>query len=74
MIKKLDVQIPVDQTAYMSGRSKMENVFAAKLLVERAQTSSIYKIHFMQIDLLRAFDTADRSTLPRYLKRILNPD
>lgn len=66
--------LPVTQTAYTSGRSTAELVFAFKILAEKAITSINYNIHFLMLDMSKAFDTIKRGYLLNDLKEILNND
>ena len=63
---RISSSIPYDQAAYQAGRSTTEQVFAAKVLIEKAITSSDYKL-----DMSKAFDTVDRKTLFENLEKIL---
>ena len=72
---KVDKNIlPVTQTAYTSGRSTAELVFAFKVLAEKAITSNEYKINILLLDMSKAFDTIQRGTLLNDLKQILDND
>ena len=73
-VDKLDAEIPPSQAAYRAGRSTTEHVFAAKLLVEKAITSANYPIHLLMLDMSKAFNTVNRSTLVQELTKVLNPD
>ena len=63
IVDKLDAEILPSQAAYRAGRSTAEHVFAAKVLVEKAITSANYPIHLLILDMSKAFDTVNRSTL-----------
>ena len=67
IVDKLDAEIPSSQAAYRVGRSTTEHVFAAKVLVEKAITSANYPIHLLILDISKAFDTVNRSTLMKEL-------
>ena len=71
---KLNAEIPPSEAAYRAGRSTTEHVFAAKVLVEKAITSANYPIHLLMLDMSKAFDTVNRSTLMQELAKVLNPD
>ena len=62
------------QAAYRAGRSTTEHVFAAKVLVEKAITSANYPIHLLMLDMSKAFDTVNRSTLMQELAKVLDPN
>ena len=62
-VDKLDTEIPPSQAAYRAGISTTEHVFAAKVLVEKVITSAKYPIHLLILDMSKAFNTLNRSTL-----------
>ena len=62
------------QSAYQSGRSTTEQVFAIKVLAEKAITSSTYNIYLLLLDISKAFDTVCRSKLHTDLQEVLEPD
>jgi hypothetical protein len=66
--------IPTTQAAYSEGRSTTELVLALRLLAEKSITSSQYEIHFLMLDMSKAFDTIQRGTLFEDLKGILEND
>ena len=72
--KKLDEHIPLSQAAYREGRGTTEQVFAMKLLAEKAVTSSDYTTYILMMDMSKAFDTVSRPTLINDLKQILMSD
>ena len=72
--KKLDSKIPISQAAYRSGRSTTEHVFTCKILAEKATTSTDFEIHFLLLDMSKAFDSIIRSELVKDLSEILNND
>ena len=72
--QKLDSEIPISQAAYRKGRSTTEHVFACKILAEKAATSTDFEIHFLLLDMSKAFDTIIRSELIKDLTEILNDD
>ena len=74
IVDKLDAAIPPSQAAYRARRSTPELVFAAKVLVEKAITSANYPIHLLMLDISKAFDTLNRSTLMQELVKVLDPD
>ena len=71
---RLSTKIPKDQAAYQSGRSTTEQIFAIKLLVEKAITSDSYKIYLLMLDMSKAFDTVTREKLLDLLAEILEDD
>ena len=73
-VDKLDAEIPPSQAAYRAGRSTIEHVFAAKVLVEKVITSANYPIHLLMLDMSKAFNTVNRSTLVQELTKVLNPN
>ena len=71
---RISSSIPYNQAAYQAGRSTTEQVFAAKVLIEKAVTSSDYKLYMTLLDMSKAFDTVDRKTLFENLEKILLPE
>ena len=71
---RLSTKIPIEQAAYQAGRSTTEQVFAIKMLVEKAITSSNYNIYLLLLDMSKAFDTVSRGKLLKDLQEILEPD
>ena len=71
---RLKSRITKDQAAYQEGRSTTEQVFAIKLLAEKAICSSDYKIYILMLDMSKAFDTVDRNKLFEGLEEILLPE
>ena len=74
IVDKLNAEIPPSQAAYRAGRSTTEHVFAAKVSVEKAVTSANYPIYLLILDMSKAFDTVNRSTLMQELAKVLDPD
>ena len=66
--------VPHSQSAYQKDRSTTEQIFAFKILAEKAITSEDYHANILLMDMSKAFDTVDRKTLLEDLKRIVNPD
>ena len=66
--------IPSDQAAYQSGRSTTEQVFACKVLAEKAIISGKYDLHILLLDMSKAFDTVNRTKLFQILEEILLPE
>ena len=71
---RMKTKIPVDQAAYQQGRSTTEQVFAIKMLAEKAVISSDFKIYILLLDMSKAFDTVDRNKLFDSLEDILLPE
>jgi hypothetical protein len=72
--RKIREHIPVSQAAYSAGRSTTELVFSAKILAEKAITSSSYETNFLLLDMSKAFDTVDRGVLYEDLEKVLEKD
>ena len=72
--ERVKTRIPIDQAAYQQGRSTTEQVFAIKLLAEKAIISSDFKIYILLLDMSKAFDTVDRNKLFNNLEDILLPE
>ena len=47
----MKTRIPISQAAYQSGQSTTEQVFAVKLLAEKAITSENYNIFLLMLDM-----------------------
>ena len=58
--KEVGQDMPHSQAAYKNGRSTTEHVFTYKLLAEKAISSADYTVHFLLMDLSKAFDTISR--------------
>ena len=71
---RLSTKIPIEQAAYQAGRSTTEQVFAIKMLVEKAITSSNYNIYLLLLDMSKAFNTVSCGKLLKDLQEILEPD
>ena len=67
----MKTRIPISQAAYQSGQSTTEQVFAVKILPEKAITSENYNIFLLMLDMSKAFDTVSRSKLMSILESIL---
>ena len=72
--EKINKEIPISQAAYCKGRSTTEHVFACKILAEKAATSTNFEIHYLLLDMSKAFDSIIRSELLKDLQKILNED
>ena len=70
--ERMKTRIPISQAAYQSGRSTTEQVFAVKILVEKATTSENCNIFLLMLDMSKAFDTVSRSKLMSILESILS--
>ena len=66
--------LPPKQAAYQPGRGTTEQVHAVKLLAEKAIISSDYNIYLLLLDMSKAFDNFDRTTLFEHLEEILDDD
>ena len=51
---RLSKRIPQNQAAYQPGRSTTEQVFAIKILVEKAITSNDYSVHLLLLDMYKS--------------------
>ena len=71
---KLDQNIPLSQAAYRPGRGTTEQVFALKMLAEKATAMTNFTSNILMMDMSRAFDTIDRDLLLEDLHCILEPD
>ena len=71
---RLSTEIPLEQAAYQPGRSTTEQVFAVKVLAEKAITSSDFNIYLLLLDMSKAFDTVNREMLLDDLSSILQED
>ena len=71
---RLSTRVPLAQSAYQSGRSTTEQVFAIKVLAEKAITSSTYNIYLLLLDMSKAFDTVCRSELLTQIAQNDRPD
>ena len=69
--ERMKTRIPISQAAYQSGRSTTEQIFAVKILAEKAITSENYNIFLLMLDMSKAFDTVSRSKLMSILESIL---
>ena len=72
--KVCDKIIPISQCAYLPGRSSTELVFTFKTLAGKAITSCGYETNLLLLDMSKAFDTIERSTLIEDLKETLEND
>ena len=63
--------IPKDQAAYQVGRSTTEQVFALKVMAEKAIISEKYEIFFILLVMSKAFDTVSREELLTMLSDFL---
>ena len=73
-MKKMQEKVPLTQAAYLPGRGTTEQVFAIKIMAEKAISSSNYEINVLPLDMSKAFDTIDRDTLINDMKQVLESD
>ena len=66
--------IPKSQAVYQGGRGATEQIFAIKILAEKAITALDYEINVLLLDMSKAFDTIQRETLLDDLKLVLDAD
>jgi len=59
----IQVEIPLTQAAYRSGRSTAEQVLTQNNLCEKTMTSYNYECYITLFDMSKAFDTVDRKHL-----------
>ena len=71
---RLDSAIPISQAAYRKNRSTTEHVFATKLIIERAISSTDEIVYLLLLDMSKAFDSIQKNTLIDDLKNVLNQD
>lgn len=71
---RMNNHIPLSQAAYRSGRGTTEQLFAMKILAEKAITSCDYQTCILMMDMSKAFDTVRRSQIIEDLKQVLEPD
>ena len=69
--KKIEGIIPKSQAAYQKGRSTTEQVFALKMMTEKAIISENYEIFFVLLDMAKVFDTVNRGKLLTILAEYL---
>ena len=72
--ERVQSKIPKSQSAYQKGRSTTEQVFVFRTMAEKAIASNNYHTHLLMMDMSKAFDTVNRSTLMKDLVLILEPD
>ena len=72
--KKIEEHIPHTQAAYRRGRSTTEQLFAVKMMVEKAMISEDYTVVILLMDMSKAFDTVGRAELLQKLSKILDKD
>ena len=71
---RLDSAIPISQAAYRKNRSTTEHVFATKLIIERAISSTDEIVYLLLLDMRKAFHSIQKNTLIDDLKNVLNQD
>ena len=57
--EKISKNITKDQAAYQPGRSTTEQVFAVKMICDKAITSNDYTAYLLLLDMSKVFDTVD---------------
>ena len=72
--ERLQSKIPKSQSAYQKGRSTTVQVFVFRTMAEKAIAANNYHTHLLMMDMSKAFDTVNRSTLMKDLVLILEPD
>ena len=65
LFDRFDKEISISQSAYRPGRSTTENVFALKMLCEKAVISQNYETNILLLDMSKAFDNVNRDALFR---------
>ena len=70
IIDRFDDRIPPSQAAYQKGRSTTEQVFAIKVMAEKAITSNKYNLFLLLLDMSKAFDTVKRPKLMEILSKL----
>ena len=71
---RIEKEIPTTQTAYRSGRSTTEHVFALKVTIERTLTPKDKTLYLIFLDMSKAFDSINRKLLLQDLSKIINED
>jgi len=71
---KINSKIPDSQSAYKQGRNTTENVFAIKIMIEKAMTMNNSEINVLLLDMSKAFDSVYRDVLIEDLQLILDID
>lgn len=67
-------QLPSSQAAYQIYRSRTEQIFTLRLLIDKALTSQDYDLYILLTDMSKAFDMVKRNLLIEDLKEILEED
>ena len=73
-LERLKTKIPLTLSAYQSGRNTAEQIFAFKILAEKAITSADYKVTLLMLDMSKAFNKVKRRNLVEILREFLPPD
>ena len=74
IINRIDKFIPPSQAAYRSGRSTTEHVFSTKIIAEQSISSTDQTMYLLMLDMSKAFDTVNRSTLINELSNVIEKD
>ena len=61
-VERIQQHIPQTQSAYQKNRSTTEQIFAFKLIAEKAITSVDYNCYILLMDMSKAFDTQEKHT------------
>ena len=72
--ERLTRNLPNGQAAHQEYRSVTEQIFAIKLLIEKAFTSLNYHLWILLTDMIKPFDTVKRKILLEDLRNILDKD
>lgn len=62
---KIEAHIPNSQAAYRGGRSTTEQVFAIKIMAEKAVTTQNYNPFLLMMDMSKAFESIHRGQIWR---------
>ena len=73
-VERIQQHIPQTLSVYQENRSTTEQIFAFKLIAEKAITSVDYNRYILLMDMSTAFDIVKRNTLLEDLRKMLNSD
>jgi len=71
--EKINSEIPVMQAVYRAGRGTTEQLFAQKIMTEKAVKSTNFETNVLMMDMSRAFDTVNRKILLEDPRSMLDP-